>query len=505
VSWSWYRTLRQTGVLTPSPVWALWLLVRSVVQHGLTLYALVAWWAARFPDQPALHDGTVSLTFRTLLQATQACAAELMALGVGRTVQKVGLLAHNHVHMVIALLACPRVSGNLLVLNTALSADELAELCRREGVELLLCDQDSLARSPDLVRLAGVRVELLPDVCAAAHPPHLPRPTRPGQMFLLTSGTTGQPKVLRRDQPWRAVPGVMALLSSLDVRRGERVELTLPLFHGHGLATLALCVALGAPLTLRPRFDSRETWARLIDGETQVLVVVPTVLYRLLQVVPTVSPQPQALRAIICGSAPLGETLANGALSRFGPVLYNLYGTSELGILTVAMPHDLLAAPDSVGYALPGIDLQVRTTQNPPADDDHMGELWVRGGLAGPRWVNTGDLGTVNGGGLLSLQGRQDDLLICGGENVVPDVLERRIATLAPVEECAVRGCPDEEYGQAVDLFVVLSPGATAEQVSAALQTLPRRLRPKSITVVESLSRTVLGKVQRHALPQGGP
>lgn len=497
---TWLRALQRTGVLTPSPLRALWLLLRCLARHGPGLYALAAWSAARFPDQPAISDGTVSLTFRALLQATNGCAAHLRTLGVGRTVRTVGLVSHNHARLVTALLACPRVGGNVLLLNTALSGEELSGLCRREGVELLLVDAESLGRWPDLARQTGVRVEALPEVRKRPHPPRLPRL---GRLSLLTSGTTGVPTVLRRDRPWRGLSSVAALLARLDVRRTERVELTLPLFHGHGLATFALCLALGASLTLRPRFDPHDTWNRVVGGGTQVLVVVPTVLHRLLEGAPPGVVRPPALRAIICGSAPLGEALADHARSRFGPALHNLYGSSEAGILTLATPAQLLAAPHSVGYVLPGLTLQVRVTPGRVADVDQVGEVWVRGGLAGPRWVNTGDLGTLSGGGLLTLHGRQDDLLICGGENVFPEVLERRIAALAPVLECAVRGCPDEEYGQAVELFVVLNPGVTAGQVGAALQSLPRRLRPRRIMVVEALPRTALGKVRRHALPRG--
>lgn len=480
----------------PSPVRAVWHLLRSVFQHGPTLYALAAWTAARHPERPALHDGTVALSFHDLLRATQGCAAHLASLGVGRTVRKVGLLSENHAGMVTALLACPRLGADVLLLNTSLSTRELAVLCQRERVDLLLCDPASAQRQPDLSRHLGMPLAQFPDVGTSAPTGRLPPRRRAGRLLLLTSGTTGTPKVLRQGRPWRAVRSGLAVLAGLGVRHGERVDLTLPLYHGHGLSTFALSVALGASLSVRPRFDARDTWSRVNGGHVDVLVLVPTILHRLLQAAPEGTVRPPALRAIISGSGPLSEELADETLTRFGPVLHNLYGTSEAGILTLATPLGLLAAPHSVGHALPGIDLAVRPL---PGDPQGVGAVWVRGGLTGTRWANTGDLGRLDGG-QLTLHGRQDDLLICGGENVYPDVLERRIAGMAPVEECAVCGCPDAEYGQAVALFVVLSPGATAAQVMDALQGLPRRFRPKVITAVPHLPRTPLGKLQRHAL-----
>lgn len=483
----------------PSPMQAIWHLLRSVIQHGPTLYALASWTAARHPEQSALQDGTVALSFRDLLRATRGCAAHLASLGVGRTVRKVGLLSENHAGLVTALLACPRLGADVLLLNTSLSARELAVLCQRERVDLLLCDPASAQRQPDLNRHLGTPTARLPDVDPAARTTRLPRQHRVGRLLLLTSGTTGVPKVLRRDRPWRAVRSGVAVLAGLGVRHGERIDLTLPLYHGHGLTTLAMCLALGATLSVRPRFDARATWSRVSGGHVDVLVLVPTILHRLLQTAPGGTVRPPALRAIISGSGPLSETLADETLTRFGPVLHNLYGTSEAGILTLATPLDLLAAPHSVGHALPGVALATRPLPDTASDPQGVGAVWVRGGLTGKNWVNTGDLGRLDGD-RLTLHGRQDDLLICGGENVYPDVLERRIASLAPVEECAVCGYPDAEYGQAVALFVVLSPGVTTVQVMDALHGLPRRLRPKVITAVPHLPRTPLGKLQRHTL-----
>lgn len=330
----------------------------------------------------------------------------------------------------------------------------------------------------------------------------------------------------RRVNPRELLRTLSAVLGALDLRAGAPTLLTIPLFHGHGLMTLGLCLTLRAPLHLTPRGSAAAFLHTLDTGGIEVLVVVPTVLRRLLG---PEAGRAGALRAIVCGSAPLAPELATRALRHFGPVLFNVYGSSEGGLILLACPGHLLAAPDSVGPVLPGVHVTVRRKGGAPAAPGEVGEVWVRGDMTqaqalaqGPRGgdlgtgelntgehtgeLNTGDLGHLTSAGWLTLAGRQDDLLICGGENVLPEQVEARLQTLPYVRDCAVAGVPCEEYGQALVAFVVLEPGAAGEACAARVMAdlrrlLPRALRPVRVSFVPHLPRNAVGKLVRRHLP----
>ncbi|BDP43948.1 acyl-CoA synthetase (plasmid) [Deinococcus aetherius] len=502
------RAAGRTGLLHPNPGRAAWLWLALTVRHGVSLYSVAAWSAARFPDAPALVEPEGTTTFRGLAQQADLIADALA--GRVRPGGSVGLLGRNHATFVATLLACGRLGLRAVLLNTSFSARQTLEVCGAQALDLLVVDDEFV---PGL-RALGAGVPLWPTSGVRAlrreEVPRRPARRRRGSIVILSSGSTGPPKAVRRNvNPAELLPTLTALLDRLRLRARAPTLLTIPLFHGHGLMTLGLSLAMGAPLHLFARGTPEAYWRALVQGDIEVLVLVPTVLYRLLE---TPSPEPAGrLRTIVCGSAPLGADLATRALSRFGPVLYNLYGGSEFGLVSLATPEGLLAAPDSVGDVLPGVRVLIRRPDGTPAPPGEVGEVVVRGGMVTGEpspGTRTGDLGQLSPSGRLTLAGRRDDLLIVGGENVSPEAVEARIAELGYVRECAVVGLPSEEYGQALAALLVLHPGhprVTRETVEADLRPLlPRMLRPARIAFVEELPRNALGKLVRRQLQVDG-
>ncbi|OLV16565.1 AMP-binding protein [Deinococcus marmoris] len=458
-------------------------LVWTVFRHGPTLYALVAWNAHQMPNAVALVDENGSLTYADLLARADAMAAALAhRIKPG---EAVGLLCSNSADSVAALLACVRIGARTVLLNTSFSATEIGRVGREQRLRLLICDGDWPERLREEVE-AGLTVLTLAELKPAnAKSPPLRLP-RIGPLVLLTSGSTGTPKAVRSRVGLRAgLRMAGALLDALPLRAGAPTLLPLPLFHGHGLATLGMGLAMGAPLHLcRP--NTQDLWRTLQMEGIEVLVLVPTLLHRLLDV-PGTQAAP-TLRAIICGSAPLGASLATIALDHFGDVLFNLYGSTETGLISLATPADLIAAPGSVGRTLPGVNLELR---------GEVGRVIVNG-------HDTGDLASRDAAGRLTLHGRADELLICGGENVFPASLEERIVALDAVAECAVVGVPCTEFGTGIHAFIVPKPGCeiTPEQIQDELRPLlPRMFRPQKITLLDALPRTQTGKLLRSRLP----
>ncbi|WP_415814241.1 AMP-binding protein, partial [Deinococcus marmoris] len=329
---------RRMGVLGPQPVQNTLGLVWTVLRHGPTLYALAAWNAHRMPNAVALVDGDGPLTYAQLLKR-----ADGMAAALSRRVkpgEAVGLLCGNSADFVAALLACVRIGARTVLLNTSFSATEIGRVGREQRLRLLICDGDwperlrgELDAGPTILPLNELKT-----TNAKSPPLRLPRI---GLLVLLTSGSTGTPKAVRSRVGLRAGLAVAgALLDALPLRAGAPTLLPLPLFHGHGLAALGMGLALGAPLHLcRP--NAQEMWRTLREEGIEILVLVPTLLHRLLDA-PDKRAAP-ALRAIICGSAPLGASLATAALDHFGDVLFNLYGSTETGLISLARPADLRA------------------------------------------------------------------------------------------------------------------------------------------------------------------
>ncbi|PYE55188.1 class I adenylate-forming enzyme family protein [Deinococcus yavapaiensis] len=489
--------LASTGLLRSRPVSAVRQAVRVALRHGPNLYALAAWTAARFPDRTALVELDGSTSYRALVARANVLADALTARLSGNGT--VGLLMRNHATFVEALLACERDGRRVVLLNTTWSAREVREACERHDVRLLLADDEFTGerREDDTPAWSTSEMRALR---RDDTPRRAARRAKSG-LVVLTSGSTGPPKAVeRRSKSLLVLPILAHLASHLPLRMHAPTLLTLPMFHGHGLAALACALALAAPLHVFER-GATEAFARVLaERDIEVLVLVPTILHRLIDV----DARAPELRAIVCGSAPLRAALARRALSHFGPVLFNLYGSSEAGLVSLATPSRLLAAPDSVGRVLPGVRVSVRRRDGACAPPSELGEVVVRSplvvsSLSGGE-VATGDIGRLDTSGWLHLEGRLDDLLICGGENVSPEAVEVRVETLTYVRACAVFGLPDEEYGQVLGMLVVSAPEVPEAAVrlrSDLARLLPKALRPKEVTFVAELPRTASGKLDR--------
>ncbi|MCL6567886.1 MAG: class I tRNA ligase family protein [Meiothermus silvanus] len=248
------------------------------------------------------------------------------------------------------------------------------------------------------------------------------------------------------------------------------------------------------------RLEARGLLARIEAHKIELLVLVPTILHRLLEA--GAPSHGNHLRAVISGSAPLSPSLVLRTLALLGQKLYNLYGSSETGVISLASPKDLLEAPGTVGHPLPGVTLKILDEAKNELPRGQIGQVWVsRGGQIAP----TGDLGYLDPQGRLFLAGRADEVLICGGEKVFPTQIEERITNLLPyAEECAVVGVPDLEYGQALHLFLVLKPSHLDMEIHTIQRDLeehlPRTLRPRYITLLAELPRNQAGKLLRAKL-----
>ncbi|CAN5859092.1 long-chain-fatty-acid--CoA ligase FadD2 [soil metagenome] len=482
---------------------------------GPTLAGAMAAGTARYPGATAIVDDTGTMSYGALWAASDGVARRLREGGVGPGTT-VGILARNHRGFVVSLVAAAKLGADLVFLNTGFAAPQLADVVASEGVDAVLHDDEF----SDLVAGCGAALVLAETeltACATrAGAPVQPTTRRPGRMVILTSGTTGRPKGAVRSSAGGA-DSLAPLLSTVPVRARDTVVLAAPLFHAWGLAHLGMGLGLSSTLVLDRRFDPERTVAAVARHRAAGLVVVPVMLRRILDLGGPVldGSDTSSLRYIASSGSALGAPLATAALDRFGPVLYNVYGSTEVSLATIAGPTDLAAAPGTAGRPPPGSTVRVVDDAGRAVAVGTTGRIFVGNssrfdgytGGGGKESIDgllsIGDLGHFDAAGRLFIDGRDDEMIVSGGENVFPAEVEELLAGHPAVAEAAVVGVDDDELGQRLVAFVVKRPRArvTAEQLRSHVRDqLARHKVPKAVHFVGELPRTTTGKVRKRDL-----
>jgi fatty-acyl-CoA synthase len=494
------------GLARMLPVWIRWR------EHPVG--ALVAA-AARHPRRTAIIDDEGSLSFAELDLRSNALARTWRSQGIGPGTT-VGLLCRDGRLFMDVAIATQKLGANLVYLNAAFSAPQVAGVVADESIDVLAHDA-SLAESVAEVepsRLVGE--QRLREAVASDDNRPLEPPERPGRIVVLTSGTTGRPKGAVRQGSAAAIDGA-ALLASLPVMSGDTTVIAAPLFHGFGLFGANMALALNSAVVLRPRFEPERVLADIAEHRAATLVVVPVMLQRLLALPKRTIEchDTSSLRVVLCGGAALSGTLANQLMDRFGDVLYNVYGSTESGFATVASPRDLRKAPGTAGRPTPGVVVRIADEHGQPVGADVIGKVLVGSNLRMDSYtggggkeiidglVVTGDVGHLDRHGRLFIDGRDDDMIVSGGENVFPAEVEEVLSAHPGVSEAAVIGVQDAEFGQRLKAFVVRTHGSEVsdkELKAYVHDRLARFKTPRDVVFVDALPRTATGKIIRREL-----
>ena len=510
------RTAARAGLLRPLRPDRYLAAARSYLTHGATLAGACASAAALYGPDPALIDADGIYTYAQLHERTNALAHGFTNRGItaGRYV---GVCCRNHGAFIEAVVALSKLGAHAVLLNTSMSASQLIDVVAREAVVAVVADPDFI----EALRPIGHQVLVMSTEetrhWATIHTTAaLPKPATPGRTVILTSGTTGVPKGANRGAP-NAASAATGILEAIPYRSGEPMLIAAPLFHAWGFAHVAVAFALGCPIVLQPRFDPLATIAAVARFRVGVLVAVPIMLRRMLEV-PFDSQADHNLSSLrvvpLSGSAiPVG--LAESFMDRYGDVVYNLYGSTEVGSATVATPADLRAAPGTAGRPTAGIGIRILDTHDNRISTGLRGRIVVHSPLAFDGYTNgdnkavidgfmtTGDIGYLDHLGRLFVEGRDDDMIVSGGENVYPLEVENLLATHPGIVEAAVIGVDDTDFGQRLQAFVVRSPRSELEvsDVQAFVRDhLARYKVPRDVTFVDALPRNATGKVLKNDL-----
>jgi fatty-acyl-CoA synthase len=483
--------------------------------------------AARDHRAPGLVDELGPLTFQQLDLRSNALARALAAKGIGET-STIGLLARDHRGAVDTMIAAGKLGARLLLMNTGFAKPQLVDVAGREGVSAFIHDEEftelATALPDDLPRfLAWVdsgppATTSLEELIASTDDSPVPAPGESGGLVLLTSGTTGTPKGAQRKV---SNPLIAAqFLDRIPLRANECTMMAAPLFHGTGLSQFIVSFGLGCTVVLRRRFDAEATLAAVADNRATALVLVPTMLQRILDLGPDVLARydTSSLRIIFSAGSALSPELGNRAVTAFGDVVYNLYGSTEVAVATVATPEDWRAAPGTVGRPPVGCRVALYDDSGRPVTEPNaLGRVFVGSGLSFEGYtdgrhkeiigglLSSGDVGHFDEGGRLFIDGRDDDMIVSGGENVFPGEIENLLAEHEAVVEAAVIGVPDTEFGQRLCAFVVRHNKSTVDEseLKAYVRANLARFKvPRQVVFLDELPRNATGKLLRNKLAE---
>ena len=520
------RTLWDARVLRPSrPDRALRALV-TLARWGPTLAAGYIGTAARHPRATAVVDEAGALTFSQVHRRTNSIAAGLSAAGV-REGDGVAIMCRNHRGFIEASIACSKLGAHALYLNTAFAGPQVRQVLDREQPACLIFDEEFAGILEGMQEAQPSFVAWAEEARVTRHPtlegligaasPRAPRPPRqPGRVVILTSGTTGTPKGANRESPSSLGPAA-ALLSRIPLRGREPTMIAAPLFHSWGYAHFILAPALASTLVLRRRFDPLQTLRAVERERARALVVVPVMLQRMLELGPEVlgSIDTASLRVIASSGSELPGPLAQRVMDAFGEVLYNLYGSTEVAWASIATPEDLRAAPGTAGRPPRGTAVKILDERSGELPAGQTGRIFVGSELVFEGYtdggnkvrhgllMSTGDVGHFDGDGRLFVDGRDDEMIVSGGENVFPAEVEDLLARVPGVREVAVLGVPDEDFGQRLSAFVALEPGVSlsADDLREHVRrNLARYKVPRDVEFVGELPRNATGKVLKREL-----
>ncbi|WP_228538553.1 acyl-CoA synthetase [Nocardia sp. XZ_19_385] len=520
---AYYASLAvRAGLVTPERPDRLAKMGAAVVRSGM-MGGLVTVAAQRYRNRPAIIDELGTVTFRELDERTTALANAWRARGL-RDGEGVAILARNHRGFHYAVFAAAKCGARIVLLNTDFAGPQLREVVSREGTDLLVYDDEYAGILGDLAPARGryrawtdkPGVDTLDNLIASGARTAPRRATTSARIILLTSGTTGTPKGAPRSEPSSLAP-LGAILGRVPFRAREITECPAPLFHTLGFAHVMMAVGFGSTLVIRRRFDPQAVIDSLDENGATALVAVPVMLQRLVDLPPEsrAGKNLSRLRIIFVAGSQLGADLCQRVTEAFGPVVYNVYGSTEVAYATIATPADLAEEPGCVGTPAPSTTVKILDNNGfelPPGKTGRIfvGNTYQFEGYTGGgdkdrigKLMSTGDVGHFDRAGRLFVDGRDDDMIVSGGENVFPGEVEELLAAHPAVEEVTAFGVEDPKHGQRLRTVVVVREGhsLTEDEVRDHVkQNLARFKVPRDVLFVDELPRNPTGKVLKRVL-----
>jgi acyl-CoA synthetase (AMP-forming)/AMP-acid ligase II len=534
------------GMIDPSLQTDYLEIMRTIFGEGFGLGVIPKLVSCSQPDLDAVVGEHRTLTYEEFNDEINRVANVFMEkYGVGPG-SKVLLMMENRTEYLCSWLALSRIDASAVHASYRLTEDELKYQIEHSQGNLIVTSDGSLptvlstreeltGRTLKVISVDDVdgqsNVSEYHQLIADANDSYPEvRGDHEPENIVYTSGTTGKPKGASRDLN---TPGELldklglfselsGLLEVLPVECGDRQLIVTPVYHSAGQAFSFIQMAMSGTIFLRPKFDARDAVEKLDEWDINNTVLVPTLIRRILNLPDEVLDQYsfEALRGIVVTAAPFPQELRETAIERFGAdKIHELYGATELGLITHIDGNGMLDRPKSVGKPLPGQEVKIINDDGEEADTGEVGEVFVRNeevmegyldneeateNILDGDWMTCEDLGYFDEDGYLYLTGRARDMVITGGVNVYPVEVENAINRHDDVDESAVIGVDDPEWGERLIGFVVPDD----EEVDFddldvfARENLHRAKVPKEWYAIDEFPRTDTGKILKRELEE---
>ncbi len=519
------KVLHRSGILAPTRPDKAAKIGSTFLRWGASPATGIATASIHHPHEIALIDERGPLTFERVQRRSNALARSFAEMGIGYG-DGIGVMCRNHRGFVETTLAAAKLGASALYLNTMFAGPQLVEVTRREGPKVLVYDEEFTGLlegvDPGIDRIVAwsdgdTDETTLEHLIAAGDESDLKPPPDKPRFIVLTSGTTGTPKGAQRSSP-DGLLAIAALIDKIPFRSRETMMIAAPLFHSWGFFHFIMSLPTASTMVLRRRFDPEDTLRAVQKSRAQVLAAVPVMIQRILRLPPETLDKYDlsSLRITsLSGSALPGE-LAIEWMDRFGDSIYNLYGSTEVAYATVATPADLRAAPGTAGRPPRGTVVRLCDENGQEVPQGEVGRIFVGNemsfegytGGGGKEIVDgllcSGDVGHFDSAGRLFVDGRDDEMIVSGGENVFPREVEDLLSDHEAVVEVAVIGVEDDEFGQRLKAFVVIAPDrgeVTEDELKAHVKAnLASYKAPREVEFLPELPRNASGKILKREL-----
>ena len=455
-----------------------------------------------YPKRIAIDDGIRRISYGDMLEQSQSLAQILNTSYGIEEGDKIAIICKNHIENVQAIFACSRLGVDLYLLNTEMSKPQLDKLIDKYLFSLVIYEvglEPSQNTNPD------TKLVPIEDLIIKPQAMHNLKKYRSGSIIVLSSGTTGEYKTAKRK------PAVIsylnpffAVLTTMDLNNYKSVFIATPIYHGFGLAALIISVLLGSTTYLQSKFAAKELCNIIDKHKIEVITLVPLMLQRLIAMDTN---KLSSLKIIMSGGAALNPKLIKESSQKLGDILYNLYGTSEAGFCVLATPNDLKKQPTTIGRKLAGVSVKITGSDDKELALEEIGLIAIKSSWSMNNkqnaWIKTGDLGYIDQLGYIYLRGRIDDMIISGGENVYPIVLENALYNHEDIIDVAVIGISDRDFGQRLKAFIVIKKDSDLNEqkiLNWLSAKVARYEKPAQIEIVDSLPKTSLGKTNKTLL-----
>jgi acyl-CoA synthetase (AMP-forming)/AMP-acid ligase II len=524
------KVLKDAGIIRPVRPDRLVHIALAMRRYGRSPAAGSVSLAARYPDEPMIVDELGTLTYREVHERTNALAHSLADAGVVEG-DGVGIMCRNHRGFIETTFAVSKLGANALYLNTSFAGPQLAEVVKREQPRAIVYDEEfagllaeaGKGRKRFVAWHDSERCDdpTLEQLIAVGDRSDVVPPNTEGRATILTSGTTGTPKGAARSNPQSLEPAI-SLLERIPLRSRQVCHIAAPMFHSWGFAHFSIGLIVGSTFVLQRKFEPEACLAEIARHRCDSLVVVPVMMQRILELPEETRRRYDlsSLKVVAASGSALPGDMATDWMDEVGDTLYNLYGSTEVAWATIATPEDMRAAPGTAGKAARGVIVKLYDADGkevPPGETGRIfvgNEMLFEGYTGGgtkdviDELMATGDVGRFDEELRLFVEGRDDEMIVSGGENVFPKEIEDLLSRHEAVAEAAAIGVDDHDFGQRLRAFVVLEKGTEASESELkdyVKANLARYKVPREIMFLEQLPRNATGKVLKRKLHQLAP